>query len=118
MWTKPKSETLEAMRVNTAALGLATSEAERRPLLASLGIDAVDRDGLFHLLDNHPQATDFGQEIIAAALASGLHLQSYLFDTYWGDTGTISAFNDPATGRSASSAPCWYQEPVQSCGRR
>jgi glucose-1-phosphate adenylyltransferase len=91
---KPKGEALETMRVNTAALGLAASEAERRPFLASMGIYVFDRDGLFDLLDNHPQATDFGQEIIPAALANGQHLQSYLFDDYWEDIGTIKAFYD------------------------
>jgi glucose-1-phosphate adenylyltransferase len=91
---KPKGEALEAMRVNTAALGLAASEAERRPFLASMGIYVFDRDVLFKLLASNPQATDFGQEIIPAALADGQHLQSYLFDDYWEDIGTIKAFYD------------------------
>lgn len=91
---KPKGELLEAMRVDTAALGLSASEAERRPFLASMGIYVFERDTLFNLLASHPQATDFGQEIIPAALASGQPLQSYLFDAYWEDIGTIKAFYD------------------------
>jgi glucose-1-phosphate adenylyltransferase len=91
---KPKGEALEAMRVDTAALGLSASEAERRPFLASMGIYVFERDTLFNLLASHPQATDFGQEIIPAALASGQPLQSYLFDDYWEDIGTIQAFYD------------------------
>jgi glucose-1-phosphate adenylyltransferase len=91
---KPKGELLEAMRVDTAALGLSASEAERRPFLASMGIYVFERDTLFNLLASHPQATDFGQEIIPAALASGEPLQSYLFDAYWEDIGTIKAFYD------------------------
>ena len=91
---KPKGETLEAMRVDTGALGLSASEAERRPFLASMGIYVFERDTLFNLLSSQPQATDFGQEIIPAALASGLPLQSYLFDDYWEDIGTIKAFYD------------------------
>ncbi|WP_411869031.1 glucose-1-phosphate adenylyltransferase [Vulcanococcus limneticus] len=91
---KPKGELLEAMRVDTAALGLSASEAERRPFLASMGIYVFERDTLFNLLASHPQATDFGQEIIPAALASGQQLQSYLFDAYWEDIGTIKAFYD------------------------
>lgn len=91
---KPKGEALEAMRVDTGVLGLSASEAERRPFLASMGTYVFDRDTLFDLLSSHPQATDFGQEIIPAALASGLPLQSYLFDAYWEDIGTIKAFYD------------------------
>jgi glucose-1-phosphate adenylyltransferase len=49
---------------------------------------------LFNLLASHPQATDFGKEIIPAALADGLLLQSYLFNDYWEDIGTIKSFYD------------------------
>ncbi|CAK6691826.1 Glucose-1-phosphate adenylyltransferase [Synechococcus sp. CBW1107] len=91
---KPRGEVLEAMRVDTASMGLSASEAERRPFLASMGIYVFERDTLFNLLASHPQATDFGQDIIPAALANGQPLQSYLFDAYWEDIGTIKAFYD------------------------
>ncbi|MFN9694093.1 MAG: glucose-1-phosphate adenylyltransferase [Synechococcaceae cyanobacterium] len=89
---KPKGQELEAMRVDTGALGLEAAEALRRPFLASMGIYVFDRQILIDLLSNHPQATDFGQDIIPTALRTGLHLQSYLFDGYWEDIGTIKAF--------------------------
>jgi len=91
---KPKGAELEAMWVNTQSLGLSAAEAGRRPFLASMGIYIFDRQALFDLLANNPQATDFGQEIIPEALASGRKLQSYLFDDYWEDIGTIKAFYD------------------------
>ncbi|WP_094561623.1 glucose-1-phosphate adenylyltransferase [Synechococcus sp. 8F6] len=91
---KPRGAALEAMRVDTQALGLSASEAERRPFLASMGIYVFERDTLFSLLSTHQQATDFGQEVIPAALESGLMLQSYLFDGYWEDIGTIQSFFD------------------------
>jgi glucose-1-phosphate adenylyltransferase len=91
---KPKGQELEAMRVDTQSLGLSAREAARRPFLASMGIYVFDREVLFGLLAKHPQATDFGKEIIPAALASGQKLQSYLFDDYWEDIGTIKAFYD------------------------
>ena len=91
---KPGGEALEAMRVDTAALGLAADEAQRRPFLASMGIYVFERDTLFNLLSSHPEATDFGKDIIPAALSAGLHLQSHLFDGYWEDIGTIKAFYD------------------------
>jgi glucose-1-phosphate adenylyltransferase len=91
---KPKGQELEAMRVDTQSLGLSAREAARRPFLASMGIYVFDREVLFGLLAKHPEATDFGKEIIPAALASGQKLQSYLFDDYWEDIGTIKAFYD------------------------
>ena len=89
---KPRGEALEAMRVDTGALGLSAEEAVHRPFLASMGIYVFERETLFNLLSSHPEATDFGKEIIPTALSSGLQLQSHLFDDYWEDIGTIKAF--------------------------
>lgn len=89
---KPKGDALHAMAVDTASLGLSPEEAQRRPYLASMGIYVFSRDTLFNLLAAHPQATDFGKEIIPASLERGDALQSYLFNDYWEDIGTIGAF--------------------------
>jgi len=89
---KPKGEALEAMRVDTGSLGLSAEEAIKRPFLASMGIYVFSRDTLFDLLSGNPSATDFGKEIIPSSLARGDQLQSYLFDDYWEDIGTIGAF--------------------------
>jgi glucose-1-phosphate adenylyltransferase len=89
---KPKGEELKAMWVDTSRLGLAADEALKRPYLASMGIYVFSRDTLFDLLAKNPTATDFGKEIIPEALNRGDHLQSFLFDDYWEDIGTIGAF--------------------------
>jgi len=89
---KPKGEALETMRVDTQALGLSPEEAAKRPYLASMGIYVFSRDPLFALLSSNPSSTDFGKEIIPASLARGDRLQSFLFDDYWEDIGTIGAF--------------------------
>jgi glucose-1-phosphate adenylyltransferase len=89
---KPTGAELEAMRVNTAALGLSPEEAAAKPFLASMGIYVFDRRLLFDLLTSHPQATDFGKEIIPAALAAGHNLQSHIFAGYWEDIGTVKSF--------------------------
>jgi glucose-1-phosphate adenylyltransferase len=89
---KPKGEELKAMWVDTSRLGLAADEALKRPYLASMGIYVFSRDTLFDLLAKNPTATDFGKEIIPEALKRGDHLQSFLFDDYWEDIGTIGAF--------------------------
>ena len=89
---KPKGDALEAMRVNTESLGLSAEEAVKRPFLASMGIYVFNRDTLFNLLASNPQSTDFGKEIIPTSLRDGDHLQTFLFDDYWEDIGTIGAF--------------------------
>jgi glucose-1-phosphate adenylyltransferase len=89
---KPKGAALEAMRVDTQSLGLSAEEAEQRPHLASMGIYVFSRRTLFDLLATNPTATDFGKEIIPVSLERGDRLQSYLFNDYWEDIGTIGAF--------------------------
>jgi glucose-1-phosphate adenylyltransferase len=89
---KPKGEALQQMWVDTSRLGLSAEEAIKRPYLASMGIYVFSRDTLFDLLAKNPSSTDFGKEIIPAALERGDNLQSYLFDDYWEDIGTIGAF--------------------------
>lgn len=89
---KPKGPDLKSMAVDTARLGLSVEDAQRKPYLASMGIYVFSRDTLFDLLAANPGATDFGKEIIPASLARGDNLQSYLFNDYWEDIGTIGAF--------------------------
>jgi len=89
---KPKGDQLVQMRVDTQALGLSTEESLKRPYLASMGIYVFSRETMFDLLNKHPTSTDFGKEIIPASLERGDRLQSYLFDDYWEDIGTIGAF--------------------------
>ncbi|MGH9940970.1 MAG: glucose-1-phosphate adenylyltransferase [Pyrinomonadaceae bacterium] len=89
---KPKGEALEEMRVDTTAFGLSPEEAERRPFLASMGIYVFNYERLGELLAAHPEAVDFGREFIPAAIEN-YNVQAYLFDDYWEDIGTISAFH-------------------------
>ena len=60
-----------------------------------MGIYVFSRDTLFDLLDTKPSHKDFGKEVIPESLARGDKLQSYVFDDYWEDIGTIGAFYGP-----------------------
>ncbi len=60
--------------------------------LASMGIYIFNRATMQRLLDERPDATDFGKEIIPAAIKSGLPVASYLYNGYWTDIGNISSF--------------------------
>jgi glucose-1-phosphate adenylyltransferase len=89
---KPKGEALDRMRVDTTRLGLSAERAERRPFLASMGIYVFQKEVLRRLLlDEMPEAVDFGKELIPTAL-SRHNVQAFLFDGYWEDIGTIGAF--------------------------
>ncbi|MBV9928005.1 MAG: glucose-1-phosphate adenylyltransferase [Acidobacteria bacterium] len=89
---KPKGAALEEMRVDTTPFGLSAEEAARRPFLASMGIYVFKFDWLVELLARDPTWMDFGKQVIPAAIETG-NVQGYLFDDYWEDIGTISAFH-------------------------
>jgi glucose-1-phosphate adenylyltransferase len=104
---KPKGEALESMQVDTARLGLSAEEALKRPYLASMGIYVFSRDTLFELLNSNPDATDFGKEIIPKSLERGDKLQTYLFNDYWEDIGTIGAFFEANLALTAQPNPAF-----------
>jgi glucose-1-phosphate adenylyltransferase len=57
--------------------------------LASMGIYLFNADVLMEALDSDD--TDFGKEVIPGLLGKR-KLNSYLFDSYWEDIGTVAAF--------------------------
>jgi glucose-1-phosphate adenylyltransferase len=87
---KPKGQVLETMRVDTSVLGLEGEEAMRRPFLASMGIYVFSLDVLEKLLET-PSWVDFGKEVIPSAI-NDHKVNAYLYNGYWEDIGTISAF--------------------------
>jgi len=88
---KPKGEDLQKMQVDTTILGLSPEKAKQSPYIASMGIYVFKKDVLIDLLENSPEQTDFGNEIIPGA-AKNYALQAYLFKGYWEDIGTIESF--------------------------
>jgi glucose-1-phosphate adenylyltransferase len=89
---KPKGAALEAMKVDASALGLSAAAAQERPFLASMGIYVFKYDRLAGLLGQNTEWMDFGREVIPASIESGGNVQAFMFDGYWEDIGTISAF--------------------------
>jgi glucose-1-phosphate adenylyltransferase len=88
---KPKGDALEAMRVDTTALGLSPDEAKARPYLASMGIYVFKYDLLEEVLAADNSRLDFGKEVIPGSIHK-YNVQAFLFDGYWEDIGTIAAF--------------------------
>ncbi|MDY6785226.1 MAG: glucose-1-phosphate adenylyltransferase [Cyanobacteriota bacterium] len=88
---KPKGEALKKMQVDTSVLGLSSDAAKKSPYIASMGIYVFKKEVLEKLLEDYPDKTDFGKEIIPSA-GSDYNVQAYLFQGYWEDIGTIEAF--------------------------
>lgn len=88
---KPKGDALKKMQVDTTTLGLDAEQAKKKPYIASMGIYVFKRDVMMKLLNQFPEQTDFGKEILPGA-ADDHNIQAYLFDDYWEDIGTIEAF--------------------------
>src|SRR6185295_17296758 len=88
---KPQGDALDAMRVDTASLGLTPDEAQSRPYLASMGIYVFKYDVIEKVLAEDSSRLDFGKEVIPASLRN-YNVQAYLFNGYWEDIGTIAAF--------------------------
>lgn len=88
---KPKGSELESMRVDPNAFDLSPDKANERPFLASMGIYVFKYDRLEQLLANNSSWIDFGREVIPGAIKCAC-VQSFLFDGYWEDIGTIGSF--------------------------
>jgi glucose-1-phosphate adenylyltransferase len=88
---KPAGDELTRMKVDTRAFGLDDATAAARPYLASMGIYVFKREALRKLLLDNPDCTDFGKDIIPLAIRS-LKVQSFVFNGYWEDIGTIESF--------------------------
>ena len=65
------------------------SLAPEKEYLASMGIYIFNAPVMEEMLDNN--MTDFGKEIIPAAIKTK-KINSYIFDGYWEDIGTIRSF--------------------------
>jgi glucose-1-phosphate adenylyltransferase len=102
---KPTGEALKAMKIDTTVLGLDAERAAEMPYLASMGIYVMKGALLKQLLDETPDANDFGSEIIPYAKDKGSKVQAFLFDGYWEDIGTIEAFYSANLALTDPNAP-------------
>ncbi len=67
-------------------------QAQGRHYLASMGIYIFNKAVINNLLkDHHPDATDFGKEIIPNAIEN-YKVLSYQYEGYWTDIGNIASF--------------------------
>ncbi len=85
---KPSYEELENWKSNVSE----ELRAEGKEYLASMGIYNFDLSVLRQLIEDNPEAVDFGKEIIPKAIGSEMTVASYEYNGYWTDIGTIRSF--------------------------
>ncbi len=85
---KPDFDDLDQWKSETAD----KFSKDGRVYLASMGIYIFKKDILKELFDEYEDATDFGKEIIPKAIERDYKVQSFEFDGYWTDIGTIKSF--------------------------
>ncbi len=88
---KPKGKALDSMAVDTTLFGIDPEQAREKPFIASMGIYVFNRQALFDLLTGDPEKHDFGKQLIPDAIGK-YRIQTYLFQGYWEDIGTIRSF--------------------------
>ncbi|KAJ3695290.1 hypothetical protein LUZ60_000667 [Juncus effusus] len=87
---KPTGPDLEDMKVENGSVKL----ADNQPYIASMGVYVFNRHVLFNLLKSkYAKSNDFGSDILPSAVTD-YHVQSYMFQEYWEDIGTIKSFFD------------------------
>lgn len=85
---KPKKEILSNWVSDTGE----AMKGQGRNYLASMGIYVFNKEILYQFLnEDHPNATDFGKEIIPNSI-SKYKVLSYQYDGYWTDIGNIYSF--------------------------
>ncbi len=67
-------------------------KAQGKEYLASMGVYVFDRRALVGLLNDHPEAHDFGRDIIPLAIKAGVKISSFPFTGYWADIGSIPSY--------------------------
>jgi glucose-1-phosphate adenylyltransferase len=82
----------------------------QKPFVASMGIYVFSREVLLDLLRN-TTVTDFGREIIPAALKTH-RVRAYLHDGYWADVGTVESFYDANIMLTEPHAPFKFYDPL------
>jgi glucose-1-phosphate adenylyltransferase len=108
---KPKDPAqIEQLRTPAEWLEKRGIPARGRPFLASMGIYLFTRKVLLDLLAAPPLATDFGKEIFPRSIGSH-RVQAHLFDGYWEDLGTVSAYHEANLALAGDAPPFDFHSP-------
>jgi glucose-1-phosphate adenylyltransferase len=109
---KPPPDRLQEIRQSIPARSTFAGHTPEKPFVASMGVYVFSRDVLLDVLQRPGEglATDFGREIIPAALGT-YRVNSYLYRGYWADVGTVSSFYDANIMLTRPGAPFGFYDP-------
>ena len=80
-----------------------------KPFIASMGVYVFSREVLLEAIEQE-NATDFGRQIIPAALGR-YRVHAHLFRGYWADVGTVASFYDANIMLTRPGAPFKFYDP-------
>ena len=101
---KPQTEDeMNMVRTDPAWIESRGVSARGRDLIASMGIYVFNRQTLIDVLSKTSYA-DFGREVFPAAVRTR-NVQTYIFDDYWEDIGTIRSFYEANLSLAGDNPP-------------
>jgi glucose-1-phosphate adenylyltransferase len=106
---KPRPDRLREIGQSIPAGATFVGHTQDKPFVASMGVYVFSRDVLLEAI-NKEGATDFGRQIIPAALGK-YRVHAHLFRGYWADVGTVSSFYDANIMLTRSGAPFKFYDP-------
>jgi len=106
---KPNANRLKEIERSVPSSATFAAHSPEKPFVASMGIYVFSRDVLLETLEA-TDATDFGREVIPAALETH-RVHSYVFRGYWADVGTIDSFYDANIRLTQQGAPFTFYDP-------
>jgi glucose-1-phosphate adenylyltransferase len=106
---KPKPDRLAEIGQSIPPGSTFAGHTPDKPFVASMGVYVFSRDVLLEAIE-HEGATDFGRQIIPAALGR-YRVNAYLFRGYWADVGTVSSFYEANIMLTRSGAPFKFYDP-------
>jgi glucose-1-phosphate adenylyltransferase len=107
---KPKTDRLHEIGRSIPEGATFAGHTADKPFVASMGVYVFSREVLLDVLDRDSRATDFGREIIPAALGT-YRVSAYLFRGYWADVGTVDSFYDANIMLTRPGAPFKFYDP-------
>jgi glucose-1-phosphate adenylyltransferase len=106
---KPNRNRLKAIDRSIPQDATFATHSDEKPFVASMGIYVFSRNVLLKVL-SESDATDFGREVIPAALDT-YRVNPYLFSGYWADVGTVDSFYDANLMLTRPRAPFKFYDP-------
>ncbi|HWW88450.1 MAG TPA: glucose-1-phosphate adenylyltransferase, partial [Vicinamibacterales bacterium] len=106
---KPTIDRLQEIGQSIPSGATFVGHTQEKPFVASMGIYVFSRDVLLEVLENS-DSTDFGREIIPAALTEH-RVTSFLFRDYWADVGTVASFYNANIMLTKPGAPFKFYDP-------